>query len=172
MDEKELIKKSLKGEEGAFDVLVRQNRPAIYRHCLGIVKDEEIAEDLTQETFVHAFQHLASFRQEAKFSTWLWRIAHNLSLNYLKKHHNESEFKEELLPAHLLEKELFDEERLLKIRQAMEKLSYKHRIVFEMYDLEHIPQKEIAHQLGISYGTVRSRLYYARKKIREFLQEA
>src|SRR5271156_6600588 len=103
MDEKELIEKSLKGEEGAFDALVQQNQAAVYRHCLRIVKDEELAQDLTQETFVHAFQHLSSFRMHSRFSTWLWRIAHNLSLNYIKRErHINQEFKEELLPAKFL----------------------------------------------------------------------
>jgi RNA polymerase sigma-70 factor, ECF subfamily len=172
MDERELIRKSLKGEEGAFDLLVQQNQAKVYRHCLGIVKDEEIAQDLTQETFVHAFQHLPSFRMEARFSTWLWRIAHNLSLNYLKRHrHYEQEFKEELLLPKFLKKEEVNDELMLKIQQAMQHLSPKQLIVFEMYDLRHIPQKEIAASLGISLGTVRSRLFYARKKIKRFLQE-
>ena len=82
--EKEWISKALEGDEEAFNFLMTQNREEVYRHCLGIVKNEEVAKDLTQETFVHAFQHLSSFRREARFSTWLWRIAHNLSLSYLK----------------------------------------------------------------------------------------
>jgi RNA polymerase sigma-70 factor, ECF subfamily len=173
MDERELIQKSLEGEEGAFDILVEQNWPSVYRHCLRIVKDEESAQDLAQETFLHAFQHLPSFRREASFSTWIWRIAHNLSLNYLKKRrYSEQELKEELLPPKFFAQKEIDEELMLKIQRAMESLSPKFRLVFEMYDLKHIPQKEIAVKLGIPHGTVRSRLFYARKKIREFLGEA
>jgi RNA polymerase sigma-70 factor, ECF subfamily len=173
MDERELIRKSLQGEERAFDTLVFQNRGAVFRHCLRIVKDEEIAEDLTQETFVRAFQQLASFRMEARFSTWLWRIAHNLALHYLKTHRQiEQEFREELLPLKFLKKEEVDEELMLKIKRAMVILSPKQRQVFEMYDLQHIPQKEIAAKLGIAHGTVRSRIHYARKKIKRFLLEA
>lgn len=168
MDEKALIQRSLAGEEKAFEILFSENREAVYRHCLGVVKDEEIAQDLTQETFLHAFQHLSSFQRKARFSTWLWRIAHNLALSYLKKHrYSEQEFLEELLPAKLLEKEEeVDEVLMQKIQEAVATLPPKHRIVFEMYDLEHIPQKEIAARLGISHGTVRSRLHYARKKIK------
>lgn len=173
MDERELIQKSLQGEETAFAQLVEQNQHLVFLHCLKIVKDEEIAQDLTQETFLHAFQHLDHFRMEARFSTWLWKIAHNLSLNYLRKHtHQEKEYKEELLPPTFLEKHEEDEELMLAIRQAMEQLPEKQRIVFDMYDLQQLPQKEIAARLGISYGTVRSRLFYARKKIRQLLQEA
>jgi RNA polymerase sigma-70 factor, ECF subfamily len=169
-NERELIRKSIEGEEGAFDMLVMQHRESVFRHCLGIVKDEEIAQDLTQETFVHAFQHLATFRMESRFSTWLWRIAHNLSLNYLKKNRTITlEFKEEILPSKWIKEE--NEDLLLKIQDAMQHLSPKHRLVFELFELKHIPQKQIAAELGISYGTVRSRLFYARKKIKQFLQE-
>jgi RNA polymerase sigma-70 factor (ECF subfamily) len=169
--EKELIQRSLKGEEGAFDQLVHAHRAGVFRHCLQMLKDEAIAQDMTQETFVHAFQHLSSFRMEAKFSTWLWRIAHNLSLNYLKKHpHLEEEFHEELLyPQKFLKVVEIDEEKMQQIASALRLLSPKQRIVFEMYALQHIPQKQIAVQLGISHGTVRSRLYYARKKIRDYV---
>ena len=173
MEERELIQKTLKGEEWAFNQLIEQNKGNVYSHCLGIVKDELIAEDLTQEAFLHAFKHLGSFRMEASFSTWLWRITHNLALNHIKRHpHIEQEFHEEhLLPKPELKKEI-DEDLMFNIQRALEKLPLKHRIVFEMFDLQHIPQKEIAATLGVPHGTVRSRLHYARKKIREFLQGA
>lgn len=174
MNERDLIARSLKGDEGAFGILVEQNRGAVYRHCLSVVHDEEIAEDLTQEAFLHAFQHLNHFRMDSLFSTWLWRIAHNLSLSYLKKKrgHIEQEFKEEFLPPELFETEQGNDELISRIREAMSHLSPKHREVIEMYDLKHIPQKQIAVELGIPSGTVRSRLHYAREKIRQFLREA
>jgi RNA polymerase sigma-70 factor, ECF subfamily len=172
MNEKELIQKCLDGDEKASVDLIQQNRGKVFRHCLSIVHDEEIAEDLTQETFLHAFQHLDTFRQEAKFSTWVWRIAHNLCLNYLKKQRFvEKEFLEEIIPHFLPEKEN-DEEKILQIKAVMQILPEKQRIVVEMFDLQHIPQKEIAALLGISCGTVRSRIHYARKKLRQLLAKA
>lgn len=167
--EKELIQKSIQGDETAFESLLEMNRPLIYRHCLSIVHDEESAEDLTQEACVQAYRHLNSFHLDSSFGTWIWRIAHNLSLSYLKKRHTNYSFNEAILSLQLIEKTEDHEELLSKIRQAAEKLSPKHRVVFEMYDLERIPQKEIAAKLNITCGTVRSRLYYARKKIRELL---
>ncbi len=168
MHEKELIAKSLEGDEEAFKALVLQNKDSVHRHVLNLVHDEEIAADLTQETFLHAFQHLASFKQKAKFSTWLWRISHNLSLNYLKRERRfDQEFNENLLTPK--PEKVIDDELLSKIQQILPHLPEKQRIVFEMYDLQRIPQKEIAATLGISHGTVRSRLHYARRKIREWL---
>lgn len=173
MNEQELIQKSIEGDEKAFTELMTAHQGMVFRHCLSVVHDQEIAEDLTQETFVNAYQHLKAFRMEARFSTWLWRISHNLSLNHLKKQHGvEQEFREELLPRRFLAPEVVDDERMPKIRAAMELLSHKHRLVLEMYDLQHIPQKQIAAELDISYGTVRSRIHYARQKIRKLLGEA
>lgn len=165
MQEKELIKLSLEGDEKAFEELIVPYKGELLRHCFSIVHDEEIAQDLTQETLLKVYQHLQDFRSEARFSTWLWRIAHNLSLNYLKKHPPlESEFKEELFVPE--KRSEVDEELLEKAREALATLPFKHRIVFEMYFQQKIPQKEIAAKLGIPHGTVRSRLHYARKKLK------
>jgi len=166
MREEELIDQSLKGDREAMDVLVREHWDRIYHHCLRMVNDEAMAEDLAQETFVHAFQHLASFQRRARFSTWVWRIAHNLSLNYLKKrHHQELPLIEEILP----HQEIPHETAFFQqVEKALQTLDEKHRIVFDLYDLQHMPQKKIAEKLHIPHGTVRSRLHYARLKVREY----
>jgi len=169
-EEKELIQKTLRGEQNAFDVLVEQNKIRVYRHCFKIVHDEQIAEDLTQETFLHAFAHLDTFRMESKLSTWLWRISHNLCLNYLKKQAKTPfEFHEDFFIPKEQDKGL-DAEQMELIEEAMQKLPAKQRIVFEMYDLQRVPQKKIAEELGVALGTVRSRLFYARRKMRVLLE--
>lgn len=166
MQEKELIIKARAGDEEAFASLVSLYRAKIFQHCLSIVKDEEIAQDLVQETLIHAFRHLDTFRMQSSFYTWLYRIAHNLSLNYLKKDKRakERELKEEIFltaAKEEVEEDNFD----TKLREILKDLPPKQRIVVEMYYLEHIPQKEIAARLNIPPGTVRSRLFNARKKI-------
>lgn len=170
MNERELVEQSKKGDEDAFSALIGTYQPRVFRHCLKVVHDEEIAQDLTQETFLHAYHHLGTFRMEASFYTWLYRIAHNLSLNYLKKKgaHPETEFKEEMSSGVVVKEE---EELDPRIQEAVQTLAPKHRVVFELYDLQRVPQKEIAAQLDISHGTVRSRLYYARRKIREYIKQ-
>lgn len=167
--EKEIIARCLQGDKEAMDQLVKENWARVYHHCLRIVQDEGAAEDLAQETFLKAFAHLDTFKQKSKFSTWVWRIAHNLSLNYLKKLHRDEPLKEEIIPGEEVsveEKEFFEQ-----VEEAMKVLDEKHRIVFELYDLKHIPQKEIAAELDIPHGTVRSRLHYARQKIREYFKQ-
>src|ERR1700722_12333592 len=112
MNEKEWVKRSREGDEEAFRYLFESARPKIFALCLKMTHDEKLAEDLTQETFLHAFHHLDSFRQEALFSTWAYRIARNLTLNHLKKKKGiqEEEFHEEtMLPK---KEKLFEQEGL------------------------------------------------------------
>lgn len=169
MDEEKLIEKSLEGDRVAMDELVRIHWDLVYHQCLRIVQDETVAKDVAQETFMRAFQHLSSFQSKARFSTWIWRIAHNLSLNYLKKQRRrEVPLNEEVLPF----KETHEDTDFVKqVEEAMKTLDEKHRIVFQLYDMEHLPQKEIAARLNIPHGTVRSRLHYARQIIREYFKE-
>ena len=166
MQEKELVLKARAGDEEAFASLVSLYRAKIFQHCLGIVKDEELAEDLVQETFIHAFTHLDTFRMQSTFYTWVYRIAHNLSLNFLKKDKRgrERELKEEIFVTELKE-EVEDDQFNEALQEALKTLPSKQRIVFEMFYLEHIPHKEIAARLDIPPGTVRSRLFNARKNL-------
>lgn len=87
--EKKLLDAAMSGDETAFTSLVTFYRPRIYHLCYGFVYDQELAEDLAQETFLHAFEHLKEFRGESKFYTWLYAIAKNCSLNMLKKRERE-----------------------------------------------------------------------------------
>lgn len=172
MDEKELLRQIRSGDTAAFNELVILYQPKIVQHCLSIVKDYESAQDLSQEAFLRAFSKLNTFEGNASFYTWVFRIAHNLSLNYLKKVQKTHlrEFREEIfIPStDVSSKKQATEEVFV---EAMKKLDQKQRVVFEMYEIEKRPQKEIAHLLNIPLGTVRSRLHYARRKMRAIVSE-
>lgn len=168
MNEKELIVRSQKGDEGAFKELFDLYKGKIFNLCIGIVKDEGIANDLTQETFVNAYQHLDTFRQEASFYTWSYHIARNLSLNYIKK--KGQVFEEPLQEEKFSSSPIADKEIQEMIKEGLATLNPKHRLIFECYELQKMSHKEIAALLDISVGTSRSRLHYARKKMRTFLK--
>lgn len=161
--EKELIARSLAGDEEAFATLFNQHRKQVYHQCLRMVADQEIAEDLTQETFVKAYRHLAEFRKQARFSTWLYTIARREALNFLKKQ------KQEVLFDETASEGVAD---TLPMGDAVEKglslLTEKQREVFRLFEMEGLSVKEIAAKLGIPSGTVRSRLFYARQRLRNF----
>jgi len=157
-----LIKKSKAGDEKAFEELMRRNQVPIYRHIYSMVKDEGIAEDLTQEAFIAAYQHLHEFQGRSRFSTWLWRIGHNKALSYLRKQKEPTPlpFKEECYQAPS------NEEEEAIVEELLAHLSPKHAETYRLFVVEHLPQKEIAKRLGIPHGTVRSRIHYARSKLK------
>lgn len=162
MQDDELIQKSLQGDDEAFGELVKKYSPNVFQHCFSMVKDVEIAQDLTQETFLRIFKNLGSFHHRARFSTWIWRIAHNVTLNYLKKKRpTEEKFIEEIMG-----EKTEDREKLVDMTEELNRLSPKHRLVMQMYYQENLSQKEIAAKLNIPCGTVRSRLHYARGRIK------
>lgn len=178
--EQRLIQLSLKGDESAFAALIRPYKSRIHSLCWQVLHDQERAEDLTQETFIHAFRHLSEFRQEARFYTWIYRIALNLSLNALRK----KKVKErEDLVADLgkeTRQELWKKGNTLEferhelqqfIDKAVQTLPSSQRDVFILHDIEGLPHQQIAERLNIKPGTIRSRLHYARKRLRTYLRE-
>jgi len=164
MEEQELIRKIRQGDSQAFTLLIEESRAQILRHCAHLLKDENLAEDVFQEACIKAIEKISSFKEQASFGTWLWRIAHNLCLDYLRKQrqHPETIFEEQKQQA----PEGMDPALL---QECLEHLTTQQRRVFELFYIQQLSQKEIAQQLSIPYGTVRSRLYYAKKRLRKFL---
>jgi RNA polymerase sigma-70 factor (ECF subfamily) len=169
MQEKELVQKCLQGDESAFNTLALSCRLKIFRGVHRLIKDEEIAEDITQEAFLHAYQHLDQFRMESSFYTWVYRIARNLAIDTFKKK-KEISFRDELLvPSAPAKDEVADHELENAIQEGLKTLSEKQRVVFEKFDIQKLSTQEISDLLKIPSGTVRSRLYYARKHMKAFL---
>lgn len=170
MTEKELIERSLQKDEAAFSELMKLYQDKIYQHLIGLVKDEMLAEDLKQDTFLQAYQKLDTFKQNSSFYTWIYRISHNKALNALRhKNLMKGEIFEESMIAQPISETSEWQEELLPM--ALAKLPIKQAQVFELYYLQKKPQKEIAAQLNVPLGTIRSRLFYAKKKIRKLLHK-
>jgi RNA polymerase sigma-70 factor, ECF subfamily len=159
IEEHQLIRKSQGGDKQAFDVLVKRYYKRILNHCYSLIHDQEKAEDLAQETFIRAFSKISQFHEKSSFYTWLWKISHNLSLNALKKERREElPLKEELIKSPEVSEEI-------SFSEFEHYLSKKERDVFHLYYEQHLSQKEIAYQLNIPHGTVRSRLHSGKKKL-------
>jgi RNA polymerase sigma-70 factor, ECF subfamily len=163
IEEHQLIRKAQLGDEGAFEVLTKRYYKRIFNHCFSILEDIERAEDLTQETFIRAYNKLSQFHEKSSFYTWVWRISHNLSLNALKKVRRELPIKEEILS------ESLPQEDELLFSEYEKCLTEKERQVFYLLFEKQLSQKEIAYQLGIPHGTVRSRLSSGKKKLKNYL---
>ena len=174
------------GDATAFRGLVERFQGRIYAHIYGMIRNREEARDLTQEAFVKAYRNIGGFRREASFTTWLYRIASNVTIDYIRKHRRVrmSEFDERIGhqeqgdevwdPDHLRRSPGRDLERTQlygRIMDAMQKLPDDQRQAVLLREIEGFSYREIAETMGIPEGTVMSRLFYARKKLQALLQE-
>jgi RNA polymerase sigma-70 factor (ECF subfamily) len=179
----ELLRAVKGGDATAFRGLVEKYQGRVYAMTYGMVRNREDARDITQDAFVKAYNNLESFRLESSFYTWLYRIAMNLAIDFIRKRTRQgttsyeesiatrdedgviSEVHHEDDPRKLLERKRLYE----KIMEAMEKLPADQREAILLRELEGLSYKEIADIMDIPEGTVMSRLYYARKKLQKVL---
>jgi RNA polymerase sigma-70 factor (ECF subfamily) len=170
----------------ALDTLVREESGRVYRCIARMIRDEDEAKNLTQETFLQAMKNIESFRGEAKVSTWLCSIAINLARAHLRKTRRydvmEETDLEGLLPTFGLlghgqevyrewhpEKFTEQEERIRIVHEALDRLPEDYRSVIVLRDLEELSTQEVAELLDASEGAVRVRLHRARQALRKLL---
>ena len=170
-----LIKQALKGKKSAWVQLVRRYEKGIYNYALRMVGHPDDAMDLMQEIFIAVFRNLSSFRGDAKFKNWLYRIAHYRCIEfYRRKRPNQSlddeptemEAEGTSQPDHQLQQS----QQALALAKAMRLLPMNQRTVVELKFFQHFTFDEIANQLGISSNTVKSRLYSALDKLKDKLE--
>lgn len=181
----ELVLKSQQGDVRAFDVLVERYHGKIYGLTYNMTSNREDAEDLTQDVFVKAFEALPRFKGKSSFYTWLYRIAVNKTINYRKKRNRKRALSLDQFDQEIKTDDVYHDltakgsplrnislsELQEKLNEALQSLSEKHRTVVVMHDMQGIPHDEIAKVVGASVGTVRSRLFYARRQMQTELTE-
>jgi len=184
-DEKTLVASARKGDLGAYDQLVRRYQERIYATIYHMTSNHEDANDLAQETFVKGFQALKTFKGGSSFYTWVYRIAVNKTINFLKQRKNRThmslndlDFNAEhdpdfvsLVSDKTPRREASLAELQEKLNEAMQKLSEPHRLVVTLHDVQGLPHDEIAQIMDCNIGTVRSRLFYARQQLQAYLSE-
>jgi RNA polymerase sigma-70 factor (ECF subfamily) len=174
------------GDATAFRGLVERFQGRIYAHVYGMIRNREEARDLTQETFVKAYRNLSTFRGESSFTTWLYRIASNVTIDHIRKHQrvqvggydDQVAVREEgdgrWEPDHLRRSPGRDLERqqlYQRVMDAMQTLPPDQRQVVLLREIEGFSYREIAEAMGIPEGTVMSRLFYARKRLQAILKD-
>jgi RNA polymerase sigma factor RpoE len=184
-DEQDLVKRACKGELTAYDELVRRYQERIYATVYHMTSNHEDANDLAQEAFIKAYQALKTFKGGSSFYTWVYRIAVNKTINFLKQRKNRTQmslndvdFQVEHDPdlvALISEKTPRREVNLAelqeKLNEAMQKLSEPHRLVVTLHDVQGLSHEEIAKIMECNIGTVRSRLFYARQQLQAYLSD-
>lgn len=168
MKEDQLIKAAKKNDPKALDQLFRESYPIVYGYLLKTTLNEQIARDLTQETFLKALKNLGKFNGRSKFSTWLVSIATNLHKDELRK--RKREFPESdnppLSSATDVEKSVLEREAFGKVSEILKKLPDAKRRVFILKHYYHYSYEEISRIENCPIGTVRSRLHDCINKIR------
>ncbi|MBN2166597.1 MAG: RNA polymerase sigma factor [Marinilabiliaceae bacterium] len=178
MNENEIINDIIKGNKLKYSLLVEKNQQMIFRACLGLVHHHEDAEDLTQEVFIKAYQALVSFKGDSSFSTWLYRIAINLSLTHLRKKKNrniissiEELFKVRASTDNNPESDTINNEQRTIIEKAIDSLPENQKIAFTLSKYDELKQAEIAEIMMISEGAVESLLQRAKKNLQKKLSQ-
>lgn len=173
----DLIERTLDGDGSAFGQIVDRFQRKIYRLVRAAVRDEMEADAITQDTFVQAYTHLATFERRSEFETWLTRIAINRCHDHLRRQKFLSFFsrdgEEEMIePADSRpdpERELMSAQLRTAIHRAEGKLSVQQKLIFRLRHYEDLSLEAIAQHLGLRPGTVRAHLFRAVQKIRKEL---
>jgi RNA polymerase sigma-70 factor (ECF subfamily) len=181
-DDTVLVERFKRGDESAFKELVLKYQRKVYLLVYSMISDHHEANEKSQEVFLRVYKHLGSFEGSSSFYTWLYRITVNLCIDHYRRkkmksyeyddtYRNQPSLQEEIFPVvssasrETPTGRLLREELAAKIREAMDRLSPKHRQVLVLRELEGLSYQEIADVSGISIGTVMSRLHHARKKM-------
>lgn len=170
----ELVAMTLGGNAEGFATLVERYDRAVYHLCYRTLHNVEEARDATQEAFFKAYRSLRTFKQGAKFSTWIFAIAYHACcdrLNRNKRYSNE-EMPERADPGPGPEREAIALDEARRLRAAIDALPEKYRTVITLYHLQGKQYEEIAEVLGLPMGTVKTHLFRAKEQLRKLLSAA
>jgi len=183
VEEQALIKRAVAGEEPAFDELVCLHHEKLFKLVYNIVKNEEDAKEVSQQTWLKIWKKLDTFKGQSAFYTWAYRIATFTSWDFLRKKKRKSEvayideMEAEGLPATRLDlsvspaEEMTRNEIMETFHKALNKLSENHRTALILREIEGLSYEEIAQVMDCQKGTVMSRIFNARKAIQNDLEE-
>ena len=185
MTEQELVQAAQQGDQGAFSRLVEANQGKIYSLCFRMTGNPDDAADLTQEVFLSAWRGLGKFGGQSTFSTWLYRLAANACIDFLRREKRRSALsmtledgEDEDHQADLPDERWSPERELERkeLRNAVQKglltLSPEHRQVLLLRETEGLSYQEIGQALDLEEGTVKSRIARARLALKDYLQKS
>lgn len=170
--DRELVERFRAGERSAFDLLVRRHQKGLWRLARRYVKDDADAADVTQQAFVKAFHALVSFRGAATVRSWLYRIAINCALSWLRDHRREQPqaiAEDALVAAGSATAMMISGEDSARLRRAVAQLPPKQKLVLELRVFDDLSFREVAELADCNENTAKVNFHYAVKRLRELL---
>lgn len=185
VSEKKIIEKVLGGDANAFEELVLKYEKTVYNLALRMVGDRDDASDMTQEAFIKAYGSLSSFRGDSKFSVWIYRIATNVCLDFLRSKSRKQQVSLTVSddddedaqldipdPSSAPEQQLIKKISMQSVEEGLKTLPDKQRQILVMRELGGMSYAEIGAALSLEEGTVKSRIFRARKRLCTFLLDS
>ena len=185
VSEKKIIEKVLGGDANAFEELVLKYEKTVYNLALRMVGDRDDASDMTQEAFIKAYGSLSSFRGDSKFSVWIYRIATNVCLDFLRSKSRKQQVSLTVSddddedaqldipdPSSAPEQQLMQKMSMQSVEEGLKTLPDKQRQILVMRELGGMSYAEIGKALSLEEGTVKSRIFRARKRLCTFLLDS
>lgn len=183
LEDDKLVSAAVKGDQNAYRALMDKYQKPLYFHVLTMVKHHEQVEDLVQEAFMKAFGNLQSYNTSYAFSTWLYRITTNHTIDYLRKRKldttsihnpyktNDGEVEIQISDTKETDRAIIRKERKQIIHQAIQNLPEKYREVIEMRHLDELSYQEISEHLDLPLGTVKAHIFRAREMLYKALKD-
>lgn len=177
LEDDQLVKRAMNGDQDAFKALMNKYQKPLYYHIVKMVKNNEQIEDIIQESFVKAFSNLSSYNTNYAFSTWLYRITTNHTIDYLRKKKlqttsidepiraKDGEMQFQIVGNAETDRRIIRKERKKIVSDAIQNLPEKYREVIEMRHLEEMSYQEISEQLDLPLGTVKAHIFRAREML-------
>lgn len=173
MPDTEIIQSILQGNHQDYKLIVDKYQSNVFRTAIGFVHHKEDAEDITQDCFIKAFQSLSSFSGKAAFSTWLYRIAVNTSVNFLRSKKRKNFWIELTSSLNISSKEKECDDKLLQdeqqhlVQKALDTLPEKQCVAIVLSKYEELPQREIAGIMHITEGAVEQLIIRAKNNLQK-----
>lgn len=172
-----LIKKALENDSNAFEQLIKRYQQNVFQICMGYAHDADDANDLTQEVFIKVYKNLSKFKFNSKFSTWIFRIAINSSINYIRKEKIKKLFVridyeevDKTLKANTKsDTNILRAEEKMRVRTVLNQLSTNQRKAFILSQYQDFSNKEIAEIMQLSVKAVESLIFRARENLKKIV---
>jgi RNA polymerase sigma-70 factor (ECF subfamily) len=165
-----LVKKAISGDSEALSMLIDKYKNNAFNLAYSIIKEKESAKDITQDSFLKVLENINRFKNESKFSTWLYRIVYNESLKHVLKTKKVNTTYIESVKIDSYIDEISTEDKYLILYQAIEKLDNKDRNIIMLFYLAEKSIKDIKIIMGLSTANIKVILYRSRKKLYEYLK--